>query len=68
MNGMALPWYGIVWYEWYGHAMVWYCIGMVWYDSTSGMIPWYDSIPMVWFDFHLYESVRYENSGSLADW
>ena len=52
MNGMAMPWYGI----------------MVWYDSTSGMIPWYDSIPMVWFDFHLYESVRYENSGGLADW
>ena len=58
MNGMAIPWYGIVWYEWYGYTMVWYCIGMVWYDS----------IPMVWFDFHLYESVRYEHSGSLADW
>ena len=41
MNGRAIPWYGIVWYEWYGYTMVWYCIGMVWYDS----------IPMVWYDF-----------------
>ena len=55
---MVWPYHGMVWYEWYGHTMVWYCIGMVWYDSTPGMVPWYDSVPMVWCDFYLYESVR----------